>query len=471
MRNKKLVLIVIDGLTPAMFEDAVGRGRARALAYLAEHGSYRRAVSTFPSLTPVCLSSIATGAHPDVHRIPHLVWYHRDERRFVEYGSSFRAIRAAGTLRSVRDTIFAMNGSHLGADAVTVYEALEDAGLTAAAVNVTCYRGRTRHLAILPGLPAAYGPRRFFFYNLFASDPTGAPLAVRRRGAGTVDGYAEAVGRWLVTRDGFDFLVYYLSDYDFASHALGPDAAHEALVRTDRQVGALMEAAGGWDGFLERYVVVLCADHGQTRVERPVRLQDAFAGFRLFRRGRRDAAELAVAASNRAGMVYRLPGCRASVRTLAERLDNEPAAEAVLFLEGGEAVVRRAGEELRFAPADDGWRTSGDPSLLGYPNGLERVWAALHNPNAGEVIVSAAEGVEFTDLGGRHHAGGGSHGSLTAGDSEVPVVTVGTGAEPRSITDLAPLALEHFAVELPPYARPLGITRGAEEATSDTRVA
>ncbi|MBA3364593.1 MAG: alkaline phosphatase family protein, partial [Actinobacteria bacterium] len=76
---KKLVLIVIDGLTPALLEHAFDDKRTPALSFLAEHGRYRRAVSTFPSLTPVCLSSIATGAHPDVHEIPHLVWYHRGE--------------------------------------------------------------------------------------------------------------------------------------------------------------------------------------------------------------------------------------------------------------------------------------------------------------------------------------------------------------------------------------------------------
>src|SRR5438067_5629570 len=114
---RKVVLIVVDGLTPGLFEHAVETRRAPALAYLAEHGAYRRAVSTFPSLTPVCMSSIATGAHPDVHGIPHLVWYHRRERRFVEYGSSFGAIMAAGTRRSVVDTIFDMNERHLAADA------------------------------------------------------------------------------------------------------------------------------------------------------------------------------------------------------------------------------------------------------------------------------------------------------------------------------------------------------------------
>ena len=251
-----------------MFEAAVGDGRSPALSFLAEQGRYSSAVSTFPSLTPVCLSSIATGAHPDVHHIPHLVWYDRERSRLVEYGSSFAAVRAAGMARSILDTIINMNRLHLGADAVTIYEALEDAGLTTAAINITCYRGRTRHLPTLPGLTIpAYGPKRFFFYNLFESDPTGAPLAVFGRAQGSIDAYAAAVGRWLVTRDGFDFLVYYLPDYDFASHAHGPDEAFEALARSDAAVGALLDAAGGPDEFLDRYAVVLCSDHGQTHVD------------------------------------------------------------------------------------------------------------------------------------------------------------------------------------------------------------
>ena len=83
-----------------------------------------------------------------------------------------------------------------------------------------------------------------------------------------------------------------------------------------------------------------------------------------------------------------------------------------------------------------------------------RSWAALHNPNAGELLVSAREGFEFVDLGGGHHAGGGSHGSLVTDDSEVPVLTVGLDAMPASITDLAPIVLGHFGVEPPAYMRP-----------------
>jgi hypothetical protein len=348
-----------------------------------------------------------------VHEIPHLVWWHRGERRLIEYGSSFGALRAAGLTRSLRDTIIDMNRRHLGADAVTLFEAVEDAGLVPAAVNFTCYRGRRRHVATLPGVPAVLGPRRFFFYNLFESDATGAPLAVRNRASGTVDAYAEAVGRWLVVRDGFDLFVYYLSDYDFASHTLGPEAAGRELAAADARVGALVDAAGGLDEFLDRYAVIVCSDHGQTAVQEAARLEDAFAGLDGVR----------VAASNRAAMVY-----GDDPRALAARLEGHPAVDVAGFLEDGELIVH------------------GDVDA--HPRGRARMLSALRNPNAGEVLVSAVSGWEFCDLGGRHHAGGGSHGSLTAGDSEVPMLTIGVEGELETIADVAGAALATLGMQV-----------------------
>jgi hypothetical protein len=143
------------------------------------------------------------------------------------------------------------------------------------------------------------------------------------------------------------------------------------------------------------------------------------------------------------------------VRPVAEGLDGAPGVDVVLFREGGEAVARRDGGELRFERTSAGWATHGDASILDQPNALERSWAALANPNAGEVIVSAAAGWEFADLAGRHHAGGGSHGSLLAGDSEVPMLTIGLDTDLETITDVMPAALAHFGVPTPAYARPL----------------
>ncbi|HEU6446221.1 MAG TPA: alkaline phosphatase family protein [Gaiellaceae bacterium] len=423
--TRKVILVVIDGLTPDVYEDAVERRTAPTLGALHEVGSYARAVSSFPSLTPVCIATLATGANPDVHGIPHLVWYHRGEQRLVEYGSSFGAMRAAGTRRAIRDAIVEMNARHLSREAVTVFESIEDAGLTAAAVNTPCYRGRTRHVPTVRGfVRPVEGPRRFFYFSLFESDVTGAPLAVRTRSGGSIDAYAAAVGRWLVTRDGFDFLFYYLPDYDYASHTLGPAGAREALGRSDQAVGALVEAAGGMDEFLERYAVVLCSDHGQTPVERAVRLQNALA----------DVPGALVTASNRAGMVY-----TEEPRSIAERLAGADGVDVALFREGGDGFALREGGELQLVAGREGWET--------------RALNALRNPNSGAVIVSASPGVEFADLGGRHHAGGGSHGSLLDGDSLVPMLVVGGAEPPRDIAGVAPLVLEHFGIEAPAYAR------------------
>ena len=422
---KKLVLIVVDGMTPATFERAVESTRAPALAELARHGRYDTATSVFPSLTPVCLSSIATGTGPDGHHIPHLVWWHRGERRIIEYGSSFAALRAAGMAQSITDTIYNMNQQHLSRDVSTVYESLEREGLTTAAVNITCYRGRTKYLPTLPWVTkAAYGPKRFFYYSLFESDQTGAPLAVRNRAAGSTDVYAAAVGRWLVTRDGFDFLAYYLSDFDYASHAYGPSGAEDvALARVDDAIRALLDAAGGVDEFLDRYDVILLADHGQTQVRDIAQLEDELTHF---------ADSVVVCASNRAAHVYLLPDARVDAAELARALDGVPSVEVTLRREGDEVVARRDGAD-------------GHVDALEHPDAAHRVRAALANPNAGELLVSAAEGWEFADLGGRHHAGGGSHGSLLAGDSIVPVLTIGVDATIDRITDVAPAARAHFA--------------------------
>ena len=452
--DRKLVLVVIDGLTPEALEHGLAAGRLPTLAALSEDGWSGRGTSVFPSLTPVCLTSIATGAYPDVHHIPHLSWYHRGERRVIEYGSSFPAMRAVGARRAIRDTIFGMSGEHLAPGATTVFEALEDAGLEPAAINFTCYRGRTRHPIKLPAparrnrwYEAVYGPKHFFYFNLFESARTGAPLAIRSRVEGSIDGYAAVVGRWLVTRDAFDFLVFYLPDYDYASHLAGPEGSLDALERTDGALGQLLAAAGGPEAFLERYAVVVTSDHGQTPVERVARLQDAFPP---------SLPGVLALASNRAGMVYRLPGCRAGTRELAERLDDQPSADVVLFAEDGAAVARRDGAELRFALEGEDWRLDGDPAVLDpelYPNGFERAWHAVGAPTAGEILVSAAEGWELADGGGRHHAGGGSHGSLVAGDSFVPLIAAGFAEPPLppdpAITDLAPLALAHFGVPAP----------------------
>ena len=354
-----------------------------------------------------------------MHGIPHLVWWNRGEQRLVEYGSSFAALRASGLVQGLRDTVVNLNERHLLRSAETVYEALEGAGLDdrgdqhhdlPRAATGTSRRSRASR--------PSTGPKRFFFYSVYESDRTGAPIAwLQPLARARSTRYAASIGRWLVTRDGFDLLVHYLPDYDYASHALGPDAAHEALARADDAIDALFDAAGGRDAFLERY-----ARRPLLR-PRPVARSSA-------RRGSRSRA--------RSSPPRTAPRCStATTRArLAEALDGEPSVDVALFLEDGEVVARRDGDEDLCA------------SSTTTPTAARAPQAALRNPNSGEVLVSAAPGWEFDDLAGRHHLGGGSHGALADADSLVPMLTVGPrraagvdhrdqGPPPRALRDRA----------------------------------
>src|SRR5436309_3244523 len=127
-RRRKLVLCVIDAMAPAMLELAVESGAAPMLGALMKRGRYiPDCVAAFPSVTPVCAASIVTGVAQDAHRLPAMNWFHREEDRYVEYGSSFRAAQRFGIARQLTDTVYNMNRAHLAAATPTVFETLDDA--------------------------------------------------------------------------------------------------------------------------------------------------------------------------------------------------------------------------------------------------------------------------------------------------------------------------------------------------------
>jgi hypothetical protein len=486
----KLVLAVIDAMKPAMLERAVASGRAPTLKLLIERGQHvDDCVAAFPSVTPVCAASIATGTAPDEHQIPAMNWYHRGERRYVEYGTSFRASQAFGFKQSLTDTIYNMNLEHLAAGVPTVFERLDDAGVRTAGTTYLMYRGRHRHdvsgdtaltrLASTVFRHAVYGPREFFYADLFASRRT--PCRSQLGLPGVRDQHAGCVGEFLIEHDLFDFLLLSLPDNDTHSHKNGPFAQVESLAAADRQLERLMTAGGGPDAFLEEHAVIVCSDHSQSRVDHEIDLFKAFDGFGVLPAGRAGpTAEVALCPNSRAAQVYVLDRDRraALVPRIERTLVALEGVDVVLRMTDhpdGEAAIRgeRGGvqKELRFAPRGDlkdahglGWHVEGDLELLAlqvregkigsatYPDALGRAWAALRTRSAGEVLASARPGYEFQDWGGAHHVGGGSHGSLHANDSLGSLLWCGTGPESAdareqwTLRDIVPMVCDHFGV-------------------------
>jgi hypothetical protein len=488
---KKLVLTVIDAMKPAMLERAVVTGRAPALKTLIERGVIvDDCVAAFPSVTPVCAASIATGVTPDRHEIPSMNWYHRGDGRYVEYGTSFKASQTFGFKRSLTDTIYNMNLEHLSKEVTTVFEDLDDADVRTAGTTYLMYRGRHRHevasetaltrLASTVFRHAVYGPREFFYADLFASRQTGCRSQLGL--PGIRDQHSGCVGAYLVEHDLFDFLLLSLPDNDTHSHRNGPFAQVSSIAAADKQIERLMHAAGGPDAFLEDHAMIVCSDHSQSQVEAEIDLFRAFDGFALEPpapvRARRaqEEPEIAVCPSSRSAQVYVLDRDRR--RELLPRIERTALAvegvDLVMWMTDhpdGEAAVRAARGELRFAPGGhltdprgERWSVEGDLDLLGltehdgeltsalYPDALGRVWSALRTRSAGEVLLSAKPGYEFIDWGGEHHVGGGSHGSLHANDSLGTLLWCGTGPDSAdvrpqwSLRDIVPMVREHFEV-------------------------
>src|ERR1044072_5096369 len=110
MPAKKLVLTYVDSLRTDMLEEAVDAGRAPTFGALLQRGVLvPDCVSSFPSVTPVASAEIVTGVAADRHWISGMNWYHRLERRYVEYGSSLEATRAGGVLRALYHPVYTMN--------------------------------------------------------------------------------------------------------------------------------------------------------------------------------------------------------------------------------------------------------------------------------------------------------------------------------------------------------------------------
>jgi predicted AlkP superfamily pyrophosphatase or phosphodiesterase len=485
---KKLVLVVIDALKPSMLERAILSDRAPTLKRIRDEGVYvDDCVASFPSVTPVCAATIATGVGPDQHLVPSMNWFSRSEGRYIEYGSSFSASRQFGVLRSLTDTVYRLNAEHLSHDVDTVFETLDDAGVRTAGTTYLIYRGRHQHEVANESALARIvtstlfrrtidGPQELFYADLYASRRTGCRGQLGM--PGIRDQHTGCVGAFLVEHDLFDFLLFSLPDNDAWSHRNGPHAQVTSIAGADRQLERLMHAAGGPDAFLDDHAVIVASDHSQAAVEDRIRLDRAFADFDVATQSAASAlgAEVALSPGQRSAMVYALDEDHADEvigRAIAAAGDVE-GVDLLLWLDRQnqrEAVVRTARGELRFAPGGDledergaRWSVEGEPAALGlsldngrvssleYPAALSRIWSALNCPTAGDLLLSAAPGYEFVDWGGADHVGGGSHGSLHRSDSLGALMWCGTGPDTReargqwSLVDIAPMVREHFGV-------------------------
>jgi hypothetical protein len=485
----KVLLVVIDAASPRVVCPAIQTGQLPNLKKLADAGEmHQESVTIFPSITPAATTSIITGCYPSEHGIAGASWYDETQEQIAYYGDDFWVIAKEGFGEFLRDFLVRLNGDRLTAP--TLFELVERAGRPAACLNYLVYRGLVRHtvnvpwlLALLPGVPLTEtvdGPSYLALGDFVTEHPVRHKVADE---GGVMHRFGmddEATRELLVelVADGKmpEFTVAYFADNDYRSHEIGPHAALPVVERVDAALGAMFDAGGGFDRFMQDTCVIVTSDHGHCDIlpdpaEAIIDLPRILGDFRLAALGGRwhERDEIMICPNMRAAQLYVRHATPERVERVAATCLLEPRIDLVMWkpatrdTEPRRYTVTGPRGRLDFWRDGDAWAWRGDDETLQlerdgrsahsreYPNPFERIAGALDAKNSGELWVTAQPGCEFDVPGGGAHVGGGSHGALHALDSLSPVIVAGAARrlprEMRSV-DIAPLCMEVLGIPM-----------------------
>lgn len=497
----KVLLVVIDAASPRVVCPAIQTGRLPNLKRLAEAGSmHERSVTIFPSITPAATSSIVTGVYPAEHGIAGASWYDEERQAVAYYGDDFWTITKEGYGRFLEDFLLKLNGDRLKAH--TLFELVESSGRTASCVNYLVYRGNFTHkvrvpslMALLPGVKSQediFGPSTLCLGDFVT--PHDGRRKVKDLGGpmhrfGMDDESGAAMLCQLAADNALgDFSLAYFADNDYRSHEVGPVAALPVVERVDAALGAMFDAAGGFERFTRDTCVVVTSDHGHCEIlgdekRAVIRLEHVLGSLQPadIARGWRRGDEIMICPNMRAAQIYVRAPSTVTIDRLVRAARADPRIDLALWhrritvadsqiyvvdsRHGRFEFSRGRGSDQTARDAfGNVWNWRGELRALGleiindvidsreYPNPLERIAGALDAPNSGDVWLTAEPGCEFEVSGGKAHAGGGSHGALHSLDSLSPVI-IGGACSPtlpthmRSV-DIAPLCMELLGLSM-----------------------
>jgi hypothetical protein len=495
-------MIIIDSWHPGMVQKELEAGRLPALAALVRHGQLTTNCSSiFPTVTPACLTSLATGVGPDQHGITGVLWYNRLQDRYVHYWPYPQSLVWGTIDHVIEDFFLRLNKEHLSKDVKTIFELLEEADVPSACINFPVSRGPSLHQAELPWflrwlskLPrdlALPGPRHMRHGDMIRYGGGRSRLLKKY---GFNDNQSARYTADLVRNEKPAFMLTYFNENDLHTHHKGPDNIAFSLHMVDRELGLIMDAYGSWEKAATEARWIITGDHSQSNTypNRPghaVNVFKAFPNHKIapLKTGGMTKGDYDFATSPNDRMCYfYFPEGKEHVREdILEAVSAWPSVDQVFWREGdtfhglrratGETISWREGGPFRDLHGNT-WDMWGSPGAVGanmqngvivyhdYPNALERATQALSVPGGGTMFLTAMLGYEFTS---GFPMGKGNHGSLHWQDTHVPLVTVGLRQpvmNPRT-TDLVPMILAEFGLPIPEYMRPTApVHQQAKEA-------
>jgi len=469
--SKKVILILVDSVMYQAIDKGIQQQKLPTLKYLIDHGQYyKHLVSSFPTMSVTIDSSLMTGTYPNEHHVPGLIWYSKKENKVINYGTGPMEILKHGVDPVLSNAMIHLNGDHLNAQTLTIYEQLKKEGLKTGSINGLIYRGTVEHTLSIPewmrvptSLPAELIVKGPDFLSLGSlSNPLKGlkkmPDTLMRR-MGFNNEFAVESVKYLVHNNKLpDFLYVYLPDLDQELHKKGPSVI-DGVIKIDSQLQSILNAFGSPEKALDEAIIMIVGDSGQSGIlpdgKHPVvDLPHILHNYSILRPGAEatKATDIALAVNETMAYVYKL-NTKDSLKHIANILKKETRIDLISWKENGWIHVVQAGTSKEFKYKPNGkitdaygqsWTLGNNPEVLDlhinkhqntlqyreYPDALKRLYGALNSHEGNFLVVSAKQGYELSGQSSPTHKGGGGHGSLHRMESLVPLIISGTNEKP-----------------------------------------
>ncbi|OUS77748.1 phosphodiesterase [Paenibacillus sp. MY03] len=470
--SKKVILLQIDSLMAQAIDRGIAQKELPTIQFLIENGQYyKNVVSSFPTMSVTIDCSLLTGAYPDRHHVPGLIWYSMKDRKLINYGTGPMEVIKHGVDPVLVDALVNLNGSHLNRKLPTIYEDLARLGLKSGSINGLIYRGNMDHNLTIPPwiqVPASLpktipvkGPDFLALGSL--SDPLEdikkMPDGLISR-MGLNNQFSVETVKYLIEANKLpDFLYVYLPDLDQKLHKKGPSEL-DGVKKLDQQLHSLLQSFDSPKEALDKVIFILVGDSGMTQIlparENPViDLPSFFSGYKILPQGETATGEteIVLAVNETMAYVYNLKADK-PLRDIADLLKTDPRIDIISWKEKEwiYAIQGENSKELRFKangklidPYQQKWTVEQNAEVLDlkintqhhtlkyghYPDVLQRLSGALFSHPGNYLVVTAKPGYELAGTSSPTHKGGGGHGSLGQAESLVPLIVSGTDQKPQ----------------------------------------
>ncbi|MDV2582946.1 alkaline phosphatase family protein [Alkalibacillus haloalkaliphilus] len=469
--DKKVVMVMIDSIMDHTLNHVIEEGDAPALQFLKENGQYYPdLIAPVPSMSVTIESTILTGEMPDQHHVPGLAWYDAEADRIVNYGTTWQFWLKNDFTASTYDVLYRLNNEHLNKDVTTIFEDLDEEGLTSASINLVVYRGNHSHqlkvplfldeVTDLPETVETKGPNvlalgRVTKPEIIEDDDNLSDSLIKR--IGFQDEYSMEVAQQLIEQDDQpDFTFIFFPENDRETHKEGPSYTG-GVVDADQYLQDILNSYDSWEQAIEENIFIVFGDHGQDQMlekeeDIAIDLENLYAEYSLSKLGEPvSQGEVAFGINQRSAYVYDVQNA-GLLPELAEHSLQDSRIDFAAWQEGDEVHVISPDIEgsLQFNVKgewvdryDQSWSIEGNEQILDlymsgnevvysdYPDVLNHLITALNSHDTPKIMLAAKPGHSFRAEGITIHEAGGEHGGLHKHDILASMIVTGTNQTPE----------------------------------------